>query len=69
MSRIVRIDRVRRILREMRRMLESNPKLLKDPEVKKWLRFAYPLILEYGSLRDKEFFEAIYSELFEEFNQ
>jgi len=56
----------RKITSKIRRILERNNELLRDKEVRKWLRLVYPLLLEHSSVRDKEFFEGLYPNLFNE---
>ncbi len=51
------------IINRIRKIIEEDPSILNDRDVKRWVRLVYPLLLEHGSVRDKEFFESIYSEL------
>ena len=64
---MVQRKNVRRIISRMRNILSNNRDLLEDKEVKEWLKVVYSLLLEHGSSRDKEFFEAICPYLFNEF--
>jgi hypothetical protein len=56
---------VRYTVSRIKAILQRNTELLKDEDVRRWLRLLYPLLLEHSSVRDKEFFESIYSELFD----
>ena len=58
-------ERVTRIISNVRKIIEENPSILNDEDVKRWLRLVYPLLLEHGSLGEKEFFKMIYTELFD----
>ena len=58
-------ERVARIISNVRKIIEENPSILNDEDVKRWLRLVYPLLLEHGSLREKKFFKMIYTELFD----
>ena len=54
------------IVSRIRSILQNNMELLKDNDVRKWLKLLYPLLLEHGSMWDKEFFERLYPYLFDE---
>ena len=56
---------VRYIISKIKLILMRNEELLRDKDVRKWLKVVYPLLLEHSSVSDKEFFESIYSELFD----
>ena len=56
----------RYIVSRIRLILENNDRLLRDKDVKKWLKLVYPLILEHSSARDKEFFKLLGTYLFDE---
>ena len=57
---------VRYVVSRIRAILQRNMELLKDRDVKRWLKLLYPLLLEHASMRDKEFFESICPYLFNE---
>ncbi len=59
-------SKARYVVSRIRVVLQRNKELLKDVEVKKLLRLTYPLLIEYGSGREKEFFKSLYPDLFEE---
>ena len=59
----------RYVVSRIRALLQNNMELLKDKDVKKWIRAMYPLLLEHSSSRDKEFFKSIYPYLFSEPHQ
>lgn len=63
---MVRKSKVRYIISRIRYILLRNMDLLKDEDVKKWLKLMYPLLLEHSSARDKEFFESLSTYLFGE---
>ena len=56
---------VRYIISKIKLILMKNEELLRDKDVRKWLKVVYPLLLEHSSVSDKEFFESIYPELFD----
>jgi len=56
--------RARYIVSRIRLILEKNSGLLRDVDVRNWLRITYPLLLEHASIRDKEFFKTLSIYLF-----
>lgn len=56
----------RYVISRIRLILERNVELLKDEDIRKWLRVVYPLLLEHASMRDKEFFKSLSTYLFDE---
>ena len=54
------------IVSRIRLILERNIELLKDEDVRRWLRIIYPLLLEHASMRDKEFFKSLSTYFFDE---